>query len=354
MIRYSRRYTVLSIDSPGSAISGTAPVPWATDQRWVPQWGMTGIDFSQLETPLAIRQPTFEGIDFPFYSRYGTAPTPRRRGKRALALRWAEGSMPLPILDAIIQEGSPPGEVSVDPPRRVWMRRERDRKFHPLHLFTGPALVPLNATSFPDNICRLLEEIQLHLLEVADSGMTWQLWTETEVREAVGNRLRKFFAASGFIRERRTVAGTSGVNTYSLPSDILQVRRVVWNTGVVRVTLSQIDDFALDNSNPEWQGLTGVPETYIEDPLGPNTIQVIPTPSASGTLELVIVPQPEELVGCMNIPIPAMFVPYLKYGVLADMLGKEGEANDPKRAEYCESRWMEGIELAQAFLGMES
>jgi hypothetical protein len=34
---------------------------------------------------------------------------------------------------------------------------------------------------------------------------------------------------------------------------------------------------------------------------------------------------------------------------MADMLSKEGEAQDPQRAEYCESRFSEGVELAKLF-----
>jgi hypothetical protein len=324
------------------------------DQQWVPQWVVTANDFSLLESPLPMRFTPQEGVDFPFFSGFENAPTPRRRRKRGTSLWWMNGAMPLPILDAIIQEGVPVGLTSVDPPLRAWMKRGRDEKFHTLHQFVGPALVPLNATSFPDNVCRLMSEIQFLMLEhTIDLGMTWQLWTEAEIRQAISNRLKRFLADTGFVRERRTLAGVSGVSTYDLTQDIIQIRRVVWNTGTARVTLAQIDTFALDNGDPGWQTTTGTPYAYIEGAAGPGTLQVVPTPNASGTIEMVVVPLPDEIVGCLNIPIPAMFVPYLKYGVLADMLGKEGEANDPKRAEYCESRWLEGIELAHAFLGLE-
>ncbi len=51
------------------------------------------------------------------------------------------------------------------------------------------------------------------------------------------------------------------------------------------------------------------------------------------------------------IPIPANFSWALKYGIMADMLGKEGEAQDVKRAKYCESRFGEGLELVKMWMG---
>jgi len=51
------------------------------------------------------------------------------------------------------------------------------------------------------------------------------------------------------------------------------------------------------------------------------------------------------------LPIPANLAWAVKYGIMADMLGKEGEAQDTKRAKYCESRFGEGIELAKMWMG---
>ena len=48
--------------------------------------------------------------------------------------------------------------------------------------------------------------------------------------------------------------------------------------------------------------------------------------------------------------IPDDWVPYLKYGVYADMLGKQGRGQDLLRAKYCDQRYQEGIALAQALL----
>ena len=48
--------------------------------------------------------------------------------------------------------------------------------------------------------------------------------------------------------------------------------------------------------------------------------------------------------------IPDDFVPYIKYGVYADMLGKTGRGQDLLRARYSEQRFQEGVVLTKALL----
>lgn len=47
------------------------------------------------------------------------------------------------------------------------------------------------------------------------------------------------------------------------------------------------------------------------------------------------------------LSVPDDFSPYLAWGVRADLLHAEGEGQDPIRAQHCESRFAEGIELAR-------
>jgi hypothetical protein len=45
--------------------------------------------------------------------------------------------------------------------------------------------------------------------------------------------------------------------------------------------------------------------------------------------------------------VPDNFAWVVKFGALSDMLSKAGQAQDMPRAEYCERRWKEGIQLAR-------
>ena len=121
-----------------------------------------------------------------------------------------------------------------------------------------------------------------------------------------------------------------------------------------RVLLTRIDTHQLDNAYPGWQVQTSdTPFGVIEEPRRPLSARVVLEPTGSGSLNLITVEKPAEVEGCDALPFPAAFIPFIKWGVISDMLSKESEANDPQRAEYGENRFEEGIELAKLLLGTQ-
>lgn len=116
--------------------------------------------------------------------------------------------------------------------------------------------------------------------------------------------------------------------------------------------LVRVDPFTMDNGAPGWQVDTGTPEALIEEPRSPLSFQLSPTPDVDGSVEGIYVADPADISSaCSLLPIPNFMTWIIKYGVMADMLNKEGEANDPQRAQYCESRWSEGVQLTRLLLG---
>jgi len=81
------------------------------------------------------------------------------------------------------------------------------------------------------------------------------------------------------------------------------------------------------------------------------TIQIVPAAADAGTLDFLYtaVTTLASNTG-VTIPLPADFCPYIKWGVLADMLKKDGPAHDMPRSAYCEMRFGEGVELAKILL----
>jgi hypothetical protein len=83
-------------------------------------------------------------------------------------------------------------------------------------------------------------------------------------------------------------------------------------------------------------------------------VQLAPAPTGAGTLSLYYISVGNTLDGTGEIfNTPDEFVPFLKYGVLADMLMKLGRVQDGVRAGYCENRFQEGIELAKSWISGE-
>jgi hypothetical protein len=307
-----------------------------------------------------------EGVDTPFFTMFNTAKDPstlshtKLRGARVRSLLsgiYGQG-ITTPIFDA------PPDTTPMfvgklyEIPSRNYAKRQRDRAVLAKEATSSAPgyssdLTP--ASTYSDLSCRLLSEIQRHMLEsTIDGGATWSLWTEAEVLGYLNQRIVRFLMETGLIQVRTTRAVANGISEVSLPTDKIDLRRVAWDTGSSISSLTRIDTIALDYGTVGWQSGTGTPYAYVEEPLDPLTIQLVSTPSASGTVDLIYVQAPSAIGStCVPIPLPSFLTPYVKYGVMADMFMKQGEANDPERAEYCESRFKEGVEASRSFLGVK-
>lgn len=215
-------------------------------------------------------------------------------------------------------------------------------------------LIP--ADSYTVNSCDLLAEIQRHMLEpIVDGGLSWTVWTKEQVQGFLNERINRFLLETGLIRTQDTLTATTPGSVYDLPGDIIDApRRINSANGV----LSRIDKWAADGWNQGWPTTqaTDPPVAYVTGQPDPLSITLVPTYSGvidPVTIQYVATPEPIE-DACVVLPIPSMFCPFIKYGVMADMLKCEGETNDPKRAAYCEMRFQEGIQLAKGMVGFGS
>jgi hypothetical protein len=221
---------------------------------------------------------------------------------------------------------------------------------------TRPSEIPQGF--YNDTKCRLLEEIQRHFLEPkVDRGLEWQLWSYEEVHEAYELRVYRFLLETGILRKEYSEF-TSDAQV-GIPQDSIEVRRVQWTYDDKRQTpraLTRIDTRQADSGRPGWDTTPSEPDAYIEDPMV-NTMELTlcPTPDDEGTVGMRYVPMPQiqQQVECEHIPIPRMFSWAIKWGIMADLLKKEGEANDPVRAQAAEFQYKLGVQLARLLLGTE-
>ncbi len=318
-----------------------------------------GDDLGAISMNLALLAPQVEGTDFPFFTRLNLDEEPRLFQTDWQPWFDADFIPPDPSLLATPPSTEPLFNLAPDQTSESILLiyqneldsyvRRIDGDF--ISLFPGP----IGQLTYDDTVCRVLSEIQRHMLEpLIDEGVSWQLWTEDEVRGSLEERLCAFLLATGLTRERITVPVAAGALQVDIPQEIIEIRRVQWFDGVNRQTLLRSDEMQLDNGAIGWEGdANGIPANYVQEPLPTLTVILNPPPALQGELDMIVVQRPSNLAGCAAFPIPAMFVPYIKYGVMADMLVKEGEANDPERAVYCEKRFAEGIDVARALLGVE-
>ena len=91
------------------------------------------------------------------------------------------------------------------------------------------------------------------------------------------------------------------------------------------------------------------PCSFSWDVLGspPQSITLDAKPNTPGALDILTILSGGAITPPTDFPllIPDDFSWVLKFGMLADMLTKETESRDLIRAQYCEQRFAEGVQL---------
>jgi hypothetical protein len=201
----------------------------------------------------------------------------------------------------------------------------------------------------------LLEEVQYALVEPPDLGSTWPsgLWTQAEMLAYANQRqarlLKETLLQVGIAAPIAVAAGTLRV---TLPDDWIRTYRVVWrgSDGVVRA-LGRDDAFSADHGLPSWPLTRGTPLIYMDQETPTLTLQLAPAPDVDGLLDLYYIPLPSPLdLSPEILTVQDEFAHGLKYGVLADALGKDGRGRDVGRSTYAQQRYELGADLARLII----
>ena len=106
--------------------------------------------------------------------------------------------------------------------------------------------------------------------------------------------------------------------------------------------------YAVDAVKPNWYNLPGQPRLYSQVENTPQLVQLIPTPSNAGTLELIAVPQgnPDPDAG-KSMNIPDDWAHAVKYYAMSVLLTSDGENTSGFLAQFCMIRYRQIIEAAK-------
>jgi hypothetical protein len=211
-------------------------------------------------------------------------------------------------------------------------------------LFSRPELAP---TITDQGLMRILA---YHLQEPTQ-GTGWlgtDQFTPSQVLNSIQYRRDRFMVESGMVLATSEVPGPSPVtDTIDLAQSVIDVRFAAWkNSHSIYSPMFRTDLF---NTSARPNVVPGVPSEFITFPLRSLAMQVTPPPLDNGAIRLLTTNSGPALdpVTPTILGIPDDFVWVVKWGVLADLFGKEGPGNDPARAAYCESRWKDGINLSR-------
>jgi hypothetical protein len=208
----------------------------------------------------------------------------------------------------------------------------------------------------------LFSAIQRKLNEPPDGGQSFftQRWTHDELVRTAADRqdallkathLQIGMAASGQIVG--VLDETAGDPLVGLPDDwIATVALIRFPAGARPYLVDLADSWSADYGDRTMVAAAGVPKVCLDAETPSRTLRLIPAPAVAAPLLLYYVPRAAVLTGTgeyCTVPDELAWS-VLQYGILADLLGKTGRAQDLPRANYCRGRYQLGVEVTEILL----
>lgn len=215
----------------------------------------------------------------------------------------------------------------------------------------------LGLFDFTVTVRQMVNQLQYALMETINAWPpnTWQgtdMFTMADLVGALQRRRNQFLLDSACVQSQELVAvgPVPPAGRFDLPESYITVRRAAWKTVAgVYTPLWRSDEWGFNAFAPTWMQTPAKPRNFSISMTPPVMMQLAPVPLDAGNVDLVSVRIGAELDVDANtlMGIPDDFCWIVKYGAMADLLSKEGEAYDPVRAEYCQQRYAQGVNLAR-------
>ena len=221
-----------------------------------------------------------------------------------------------------------------------------------------PTMVP-SVRAYTVLVTDLLTDLEYALVEPPTAN--WNAWTGTaqfalsDLVTAVQQRRDRFLSETRAVvtYEALPVGPSPPAGRFVVDPTILAVQRLAWQDGQTGLItpLRRDDEWGLNNFSAPWPLNPSRPNVYSTSVTPPLQIQLGPPPLASGQLDACVIVQGaavNPLIATQTLGMPDDWTWVVKWGALADLLGRDGLALDVSRSQYCEERWQQGIDLAKA------
>jgi len=219
-------------------------------------------------------------------------------------------------------------------------------------LFYDLSAVPQLAYTVRD--VDLIPVIEYHLLE-PPTPTSWtgsEMFTLADLTAALQRRRDQFLVETGAVLSQYSLPiSASPVGRFALSEAVLDVRRAVFqDTNGKYYQMSAEDEIALASFLPSWDSASKTPKAWSTGVTPPFQLQLAPPPSQPGTLQMIVTATGATLdpTAGVALGVPDDFSWVVKWGALADLLGRDSPARDPARAQYAEQRYQQGIDQARS------
>ena len=196
----------------------------------------------------------------------------------------------------------------------------------------------------------MIQDIERHLQETISAT----IWLGTEqfslegITQAIQKRRDRFLIETGIVTQFSEVPVSAA--DLVLDDNIINVRRALWKTaGGVYNILWPADTFMLTAGSQVWT-VPDVPIDFTTYYASSLDLLLAPPPAVPGFVHMLTVNSGPDLTPASSatiLGIPDDLCWVVKFGALADLFNQDGPGQDIGRAQYCETRWKDGIKLAR-------
>lgn len=185
------------------------------------------------------------------------------------------------------------------------------------------------------------------LPEATGGVLTNPFFTQVEMLQYLSDAENNYLTACPMLLTAVDQTFTTGATVGTIPADAIQIERIQMNG----TSLQEQSQLGNDWLNYTWPGTApSSPAIRYQDRVNFETYAIQPAPSATTVAELIYAQRDSQSLQLIEgFLLPDPFLTYVKYKVLAQCYGKEGEMRDMARARYCEQRWEIGIKLGRKF-----
>lgn len=208
----------------------------------------------------------------------------------------------------------------------------------------------------------LLVDIKIALMEDSQN-LTVNAWngssqfTLQDVQDAIEKTRNEFMLRTSLVLTNSVIdAGSPPINVVSLPDAVIDIQRVAFKADdddsntYQWLALDKSDELQSNYYNPTYFNDSGIPKSYSQFLTEKVGIQLMPVGSLNGELDLITIQNPANLnltTGVLlNTPDDLSWI--IKFGALAYLLSKDGEARDIGRFTYAKQRYEQGLQVARS------
>lgn len=175
----------------------------------------------------------------------------------------------------------------------------------------------------------------------------------------IETKYNSFQLETGLVVSRIELEVDANQRLVQLPDELIDVLRATFkfteDNLFAEVKLNEADEEELSQNELWVYEESNVPYYYANLYGLTKEIKLFPLPANHGSLYILFISgSKRNLTVGDPLLLPNNLIPYLKYGVEAEVFALSGPLNDPARSAYAQQRWNEGIQIGKHYTSVIS